>query len=119
MEGCPKPSISVLKNSIFHCGYGQMLGRCPQGLSSKIREKPWFCPKITTSLPPSPASWAKNPATRGQGAPGGGGGDPEPKTLPQPKDYDLGLYFSYAKGGPSTDVVVKKADVRWPVQDRR
>ena len=38
----------------------------------------------------------------------------------------LGLYFSYAKGGLdtarpllSTDVVVNKANIRWPVQDRR
>ena len=79
-------------------------------------------------LDPSPASWSRNPATRDQGAPGGvGPTNPEPKTLnrpPEAKGYDLGLYFSYAKGGlgagqPSTDVVVKKADVRWPVQDRR
>ena len=25
MKGCPKPSISVQKNRIFHCGYGHLL----------------------------------------------------------------------------------------------
>ena len=52
---------------------------------------------------PPPASWSRNPATRDQGAPGGGGPtNPEPITLnrpPEAKGYDLGLYFSYAKGG--------------------
>ena len=52
-----------------------------------------------TSLPRQPPGpGIQLPGTRG---PLGGGG-PEPKTLNRPPDakgYDLGLYFSYAKGG--------------------
>ena len=53
-------------------------------------------------LNPWPASCSRNPATTSQGPPGRGAR----QTLP-------------AIPEPSTDVVVKKADVRWPVQDRR
>ena len=53
---------------------------------------PWLGPKIESPqnheieqpacLDPSPASWSRNPAARGQGAPGGEGpANPEPKTL--------------------------------------
>ena len=76
-------------------------GALGAGRPTKIRERP-------ACLDPSPASWSRNPATRGQGAPGGGA----PQTLnPKP--------FSYAIPEPRTNVVVKRADVRWPVQDRR
>ena len=49
----------------------------------------------------APGPGIQPPGARG---PRGGGGpaNPEPKTLnrpPEAKGYDLGLYFSYAKGG--------------------
>ena len=50
-------------------------------------------------LDPSPASWSRNPAARGQGAPGGGARQTLNPKPPEAKGYDSGLYFSYAKGG--------------------
>ena len=56
-------------------------------------------------LDPSPASWSRNPATRGQGAGGGGGGR---QTLnPKPCHAKGGL----GAGHPLAEYV-KKADVR-------
>ena len=81
------------------------LGRGPLARGAKkIREEPKIRklsnqPAWTPGQPPGPG--IQLPGTR---APPGGGGptNPEPKTLnrpPEAKGYDLGLYFSYAKGG--------------------
>ena len=80
------------------------LARGPLGQGGPWPEKPQNA-KLSNqpAWTPPPASWSRNPATKDQGAPGGGGPtNPEPKTLnrpPEAKGYDLGLYFSYAKGG--------------------
>ena len=62
---------------------------------------PWPGPLARGALGPG-SRWALGLA-RGLGRGGGGGPtNPEPKTLnrpPEAKGYDLGLYFSYAKGG--------------------
>ena len=87
--------------------------------------------KRATGLPrpPHEPSGPGIQAARGRGPRQGGPANPEPKILNHVQTQwvilwgytlaTLKVVWVPAIPKPSTDVVVKKADVRWPVQDRR
>ena len=101
MEGCPKPSMSVQKiHFSLRAGVPKTIVFNIQKSHFSLWPEMCFDPheiEQPACLDTSPASWSRNPATRGQGGWGGR------QTL-NPKSWQLqrvtiGLYFSYAKGG--------------------